>query len=294
MDEGMLRCDRQGYKDRLQYEADMHYNIIRNALGNVAKQEFFDLCDQYGIFIWEEFGLNHSNMPYDIDLWLSNQSYRLRSTRNHACIALWCSANEGATEEPLRSKVGDLVDELDGTRMFLQHSTQHPPIDVEGPYFAHAPAYYFKDGAHGFCPEIHEPTIPPIESMRRMMPHNKLWPINEMWATHDWWPNGWEGVPGYCSYTVKAIEAYGAPTSIEDFCRKAHMVNLEGFKAMYEAWGDKMWDDCTGVMIWMSNPAWPLLSRTDRNVFWDQEGVRTGSYPMEHGIKQCQGSELHP
>jgi hypothetical protein len=38
------------------------------------------------------------------------------------------------------------------------------------------------------------------------------------------------------------------------------MVNMEVFKAIYEAWNDRMWNDCTGVMIWMSNPAWPSLT----------------------------------
>jgi hypothetical protein len=37
------------------------------------------------------------------------------------------------------------------------------------------------------------------------------------------------------------------------------MVNMEVFKAMYEAWNDKLWDNCTGLMIWMSNPCWPSL-----------------------------------
>ena len=256
MDEGMLRCDREGYETRVRYEAEMHYTIIRNCLGNVAKQEFFEACDRYGIFVWEEFGLNHSGMPYDTDLWLDNLRYRLRAKRNHACVALYCSANEGATEEPLRGTVGGIVDELDGTRLFLQHSTQHPPIDAEGPYYVNPPVFYFKEVARGFCPEIAQPTVPPLESMQRMMPHNQLWPINEMWGTHDWW----KGKDGFCDQTEEAVACYGAATGIEDFCRKAYMVNLEGFKAIYEAWNNKLWSDCSGVMIWMSNPCWPSLT----------------------------------
>jgi len=97
--------------------------------------------------------------------------------------------------------------------------------------------------------------------MRRMMPYNKLWPVNEMWALHDWWlGNGREMGNGLCGETMTAIASYGSPTGIEDFCRKAQMVNMEVFKAIYEAWNDRMWNDCTGVMMWMSNPAWPSLT----------------------------------
>jgi hypothetical protein len=256
MDEGMLRCDPEGYEDRVHMEKDMNFTLIRNCLGNVAKQEFFDVCDRYGLMVWEEFGLNHDAMPYDLEMWLTNARDRLRAKRNHACIALWCTANEGFTQEPLRSEVPKLVDALDGTRLFLQGSTQHPPTDGDDNGDLRPPVFYFSELAHGFRPEIYSSTVPPVESMRRMMPHNQLWPIGEMWGIHDWW-NG-EGGP--CGLTEKAIAAYGAPSGIEDFCRKAQMVNMEVFKAIYEAWNDKLWDNCTGIMTWMSNPCWPSLA----------------------------------
>jgi hypothetical protein len=255
MDEGMLRCDQEGYEDRVRLEKGMNFTLIRNCLGNVAKQEFYEACDRYGVLIWEEFGVNHDTMPYDIEMWLTNARERLRTKRNHACVALWCTANEGSTQEPLRSEVPKLVDELDGTRLFIQSSTQQPPTDGDGPYDTRTPVFYFSELAHGFRPECGSATIPPIESMRRMMPHNQLWPIGEMWGTHDWW----NAKDAYCGPTEKAIAAYGDPSGIEDFCLKAQMVNMEVFKAIYEAWNDKLWDNCTGVMIWMSNPVWPSL-----------------------------------
>ena len=64
MDEGMLRCDRQGFEARLRMEKDMNFTILRNCLGNVSKEDFFDLCDQYGLMVWEEFGINHNTTPH--------------------------------------------------------------------------------------------------------------------------------------------------------------------------------------------------------------------------------------
>jgi hypothetical protein len=68
---------------------------------------------------------------------------------------------------------------------------------------------------------------------------------------------------------MRAIGKYGAPSGIEDCCRKAQMVNMEVFKAIYEAWNDRMWNDCTGVMIWMSNPAWPSLTWNTYDYYMD-------------------------
>jgi hypothetical protein len=260
MDEGMLRCDRQGYDVRLRMEKDMHFTILRNCLGNVAKQDFFDLCDRYGLMVWEEFGVNHDTVPFDVNAWFQSAQDRVLTLRNHACVALWCRANEGGpkpAKDRVTCELPGLIERLDGTRLYLRHSTQSPPTDGDGPYDTHEPRFYLGEQAHGFRTEIGSPTIPPIESMRRMMPTEKLWPINPAWATHDW-VNG--GAMNLCKPTEKAIAAYGPPTGIEDFCRKAQMVNMETFKAIYEGWNNKLWNDCTGVMIWMSNPCWPSLT----------------------------------
>ena len=279
MDEGMMRCDRRRCEARLRMERDMHFNLLRSCLGNVAKEDFFDLCDRYGLMVWEEFGLNGEVMPDNLPAWLENARCRLLARRNHACVALWCTANEGfhgGPREPIRSAMPALVRELDGTRYYLHDSTNTPPTGADGPYSTHPPVYYFhvrpelgsrialdecgnlglSGFAHGFRPELGSPSFPTFDGIRRMMPAERLWPPNSTWATHDW-ING--GRRNLCGPTEKAVTAYGPPTGIEDFCRKAQMVNMEVFKAMFESWNDRMWDDCTGMMIWMSNPCWPSL-----------------------------------
>ena len=260
MDEGMLRCDRRGFEDRLRMEKEMNFNLIRNWAGNLDKSEFFELCDEYGLMVWEEFGMANQLNPDDPEIWLANAQDRLLRRRNYACIVLWCAGNESIPEDPILTEMPNLVEALDGTRLFLQCSTQVPPTNGDGPYDTHPPSFYFKDFAHGFRPEIGSPTVPSVESMRRMMPHDRLWPSNDVWGMHDWWLGVDWGGTGLCAPTEAAIAAYGTATGIEDFCRKAQMVNMEVFKAIYEAWNHSMWDDCTGIMLWMSNPAWPSLS----------------------------------
>jgi len=272
MDEGMLRCDRKGFEDRLRFEKDMNVNLIRNCLGNVDKEDFFDVCDEMGIMVWEEFGIHYSNMPDDPVMWLRNARDRFLRRRNHACVMLWCTSNEYIPLDPFLTEMPKLAAALDGTRQFLQYSTQGEPINGDGPYDTRTPGYYF-ELARGFRTEVGSPTIPSLESVRRMMPWNRLWPIGQLWSDHDWWMNhGWDddlGDEGVCDPTTRAIARYGAATGIEDCCRKAQMVNMEVFKAIYEAWNHKMWNDCTGVMIWMSNPAWPSLEWNTYDYYMD-------------------------
>src|SRR5664279_367279 len=60
---------------------------------------------------------------------------------------------------------------------------------MTGPYEYVPPSYWLLDtkagGAHGFNTETSPgPAPPPIESLRRMLPADKLWPINSDWDYH--------------------------------------------------------------------------------------------------------------
>jgi hypothetical protein len=72
------------------------------------------------------------------------------------------------------------------------------------------------------------------------------------WFLHDWCTNGNQQVDSYQT----AIETQlGTAVSLDDFCAKAQFVNYENIRAMFEAWNTKLWNDASGLMLWMSNPA---------------------------------------
>ena len=48
------------------------------------------------------------------------------------------------------------------------------------------------------------------------------------------------------------------------------------FRSIYEAWNDKMWDNCSGVMIWMSNPCWPSLVWNTYDYYLEPTGAYFG------------------
>jgi exo-1,4-beta-D-glucosaminidase len=49
-----------------------------------------------------------------------------------------------------------------------------------------------------------------------------------------------------------------APASLEDYCKKAQLLNYEGMRAMFEAFGANKFTS-TGIIQWMYNSAWPKL-----------------------------------
>jgi len=79
--------------------------------------------------VWEEFGIANGLMPDDPGLWLANARDRFLRRRNHACILLWCTANETIPDDPILSEMPKMAEALDGTRLFLHCSTQTPPTN---------------------------------------------------------------------------------------------------------------------------------------------------------------------
>lgn len=77
-------------------EANM--NMIRIWGGGVYEDDrFYDLADENGILIWQDFMFACTAYPADPQFLRRVQAeadYNIRRLRNHACLALWCGNNE--------------------------------------------------------------------------------------------------------------------------------------------------------------------------------------------------------
>jgi hypothetical protein len=218
----------------------------------------FDLCDEYGIQVWNDFWRNTEAFDYapvDYDLFSRNAADCLKRFRNHPSIALWCSGNEGVCPEPLHEKLNQLIYELDGTRYF-QPNSRLVNMRNSGPWSNLPLEKYFRDLNQGFSTEIGASSIPSAEVMRSFVPEPDLWPYGDLWAYHDLHSQG-EG--GQKSTFERISARYGEPRDLADLCRKAQMLNYETFRAIYEGFNSRLWNDCSGVIVWMSQPSWPSL-----------------------------------
>lgn len=94
------------YRQFLQTAADAHMNMMRLWGGGYYEtQEFYDLCDELGIMIWQDFMFANATPPAFLkDNVAGEVEYQVRRLRNHPCIAVWCGNNEiflpGAPVDP--------------------------------------------------------------------------------------------------------------------------------------------------------------------------------------------------
>ena len=88
----------EDYKNLLQAAHDANFNMLRVWGGGIYEQDvFYDLCDQLGIMVWQDFMFAGSMYPGD-DAFISNVEHEIEDNvkrlRNHPSIAIWNGNNE--------------------------------------------------------------------------------------------------------------------------------------------------------------------------------------------------------
>jgi len=283
MSEYMLRCRGSEYDLKVRLHREMHFNMIRNWIGSVTDEEFYDACDKYGIMVWDDFWLNsHPNLPDDVFAFNRNAVEKILRLRNHASIAVWCGDNEGYPLPPLNGWLGEDVRTFDAGDRWYQPNSHSDALTGSGPwtnfpsswYFTKYPGGFGGDPGWGFRTEIGTAVFTTYESFKKFMPDSAAWPRNAMWDKHFFGPSAANAGPDRYASTID--KSYGRATGIQDFCRKAQLVNIETNKALYEGWQHHMWDNASGVMTWMSQSAYPSFVWQTYDYYYDLTGAYWG------------------
>ena len=255
--EGMLRTSDERTYAELRYTKQSGINLIRMWGGGIAESDyFFQLCDEMGLLVWQEFWMTgDTKHPQDKDLYLSNVEATVKRLRNHPSLVYYVSSNE-STEMP---GAKDLIMKLDGTRGY-QMQSECDGVHDGSPYKQVNPMQHYENTASergsrvdGFNPEYGSPTIPTVETLREVMDEKDLWPINkEVWDYHD---GG--GFHLMSTMYTDLTNHYGPSSSIEEFATKGQAVGAMNSKSIWEIWnynkfgyGDRY---ASGLLFWYHN-----------------------------------------
>ncbi|MBO7624345.1 MAG: glycoside hydrolase family 2, partial [Bacteroidales bacterium] len=261
--EAMLRSDDRRTETELRYTRQCGINLIRFWGGGIAESDYFyELCDRYGILIWQEFWMTgDTRHPQDKGVYMNNVESTGKRIRNHPSVAYYVCSNE-STEMP---GMRELLAKLDGTRGY-QMQSECDGIHDGSPYKQVNPMRHYENTASdrgsridGFNPEYGAPVLPLVESLRLMMDEKDLWPINrEVWDYHD--GNGFSQVS---TLYKQMTDEYGTSNSIEEFSKRAQLVAAVNSHSIWECWnynkfgyGDR-W--CSGLLFWFHNSPVPQV-----------------------------------
>jgi hypothetical protein len=258
LDDAMKKISRENLEPAFRLHREANFNMIRNWTGESTEPVFFDLADEYGIMIWNDFWISTEGFnlnPADDKLFLENSLDVIKRYRNHASIAIWCPRNEGYAPLGIENNLAEQIAREDGTRHYHGNSREIN-LRSSGPwhFFADNKDYFTKHGK-GFSTEIGTFSVPEASTIRKFIPLEDQWPINDVWHYHDLHTNN-QNLEGYIR---TADSLYGPSKDLDDFNRKIQLINYDSHRAIFEAWNSNMWHNSSGVLLWMSHPAWPSM-----------------------------------
>ncbi len=296
--ESMLRYRARDYEAALRYHRDLHFNMIRNWVGQTGDNAFYEACDRNGVVVWQDFWLANpadGPNPDDNDLFLRNARDYVLKLRNHASIGLYVGRNEGVPPKPIDDGLRQLTAELHPGLHYIpssaddnQKGTGTYVVTGHGPYQAQSVKAYFLDRA---TPKMHSemgmPNVPTTESVKLMMPASALWPQNLIWGLHDY---TLAGAQGGASFNRIIDNSYGGAKDAAEWLTLAQFVNYDGHRAMFEAQSKNR----MGLLIWMSHPAWPCFVWQTYDYYFEPTGgyfgSKKGSEPLHIQWNQATGS----
>ncbi len=280
----LLRENQERVEQEFRYVQDMGLNTIRLE-GMLETKDFFDLADRKGILVmagwvccstWEHW---QNWRPEDFKIAeqsLRDQIYRLRS---HPSLLVWLNGSDNPPKPDVEETYLKVEKDLLWPNPVLSSATAaetsitgYSGVKMPGPYDYVAPSYWEEDsiqtlgvhaeckenecgGAYGFNTETSMgPAVPPIESLRAMLPKEHLWPIDEWWNFHA----GGGVFKDIHNFTEALNTRYGTAQNAEDYAFKSQLMTYEGVRAMYEAYSRNKYVS-TGVIQWMLNNAWPSM-----------------------------------
>ena len=284
--------DRARIPTALALAEEVGCNVFRCWGGNVYEDDlFFDLCDEKGFLVWQDFAMACGIYPQD-DAFASRLGHEARAVvrrlRQHPCLILWAGDNEcdsaptwiGRNSDPnqnrlTRQVLPEVLRAEDPSRPYLPSSpyideaafaaggTALPEDHLWGPRGYYKAPFYRESICH-FASEIGYHGCPEPASVRAFITPERLWPYqnNPEWLLHATSP-----IPGFnlCDYRVELMASqvralFGTvPDSLGGFALASQIVQAEAMKFFVEMFRMAKWRR-TGIIWWNLIDGWPQFS----------------------------------
>lgn len=269
--ENNLNYRKREYDTAIRYHKEMNFNTIRNWVGQIGDEEFYEACDRNGIVIWQDFWLaNPSDGPDPLDerMFLKNAHDYILRIRNHSSIGIYCGRNEGYPPVSIDSALRLNVETLHPGLCYISSSADEG-VSGHGPYYSLQAKEYFNRQTGKLHTERGMPCMMNIESLCRMLSPQALWPQNVQWGQHDYVQ---EGAQRGKEFNRQVELAFGPSNTIEEFSRKAQLINYNGYRAMFES--DSKYR--MGLLLWMSHSCWPSMTWQTYDYFFEPTAAYFG------------------
>ncbi len=187
------RLTRDDYAARLHQARDANINFLRVWGGGLReKRAFYDLCDELGILVWQEFpfaGAILDRFPRDaafLDLVQDECGAIVRALRNHPSLVVWCGGNEFNTRgnAAIVRTLAQVVQREDGTRPFKPASPYRDESHNWSVWHRRANLRDYRNDVSPFLSEFGLQALPNRESLEKFLPVEAIAAPHRLWDYH--------------------------------------------------------------------------------------------------------------
>jgi beta-mannosidase len=277
--------DRERYEKLVSLSVEAHFNLIRIWGGGIVPPEsFFDLCDEKGLMVWQEFPLAcnaYEPTPEYLVVLEPEARAIVQRVRKHPSLAMWCGGNElfnNWSRSTMQNRALRMLDsiclELDPLTPFIPTS---PLMGMGHGWYAfrHLKSkkdilQYFQECSHTAYTEFGCAGSSPVSYLKSFIPEADLYPPKPHTAWHSHhalWTFCEDGIGWLCMPYVE--DYFGPCASLEELVTGSEWLQCEGYKAAFEE-ARRQKPRCSMALNWCFNEPWPSAANNSL-VNWPAE-----------------------
>jgi len=290
----ITRMDEGDYAHLLASAVAANMNMLRVWGGGFYENDvFYDMCDELGLCVWQDFMFACSTYPTFDRQWMANvraeAQDNVRRLRHHACLALWCGSNEiegGLVADewtdagmswkdyrPLFDRLlAGVVRKLDPDRQYCP-SSPHAPLnrrDFNSPHSGDSHLWmvwhgkeqfeWYRTRTDRFVSEFGFQSFPEPKTVAAFTAPADRNVTSYVMEHHQRSPIG------NTKIMTNMLEWFRLPSNFESTLWLSQILQGQAMKIAVEHWR-RLMPRCMGALYWQLNDCWPVASWASLDYF---------------------------
>ena len=285
----LSRVSIEKYQQLIIAAKEANFNMIRVWGGGIYERDiFYELCDKFGILVWQDFMFSGSLYPNEIEF-KKNIKEEVRENiirlRRHPCIAIWCGNNEievawenwgwqkqfGYTNSDsitiwknyfdiFRKLIPEQISELDPLRSYIPTSPlsnwgekenfNHSSMHYWGVWHGKEPFENFENNIGRFMVEYGFQSFPKLSSLKMVMNDSSLY-LESLAMKHRQ-----KSYIGNQLIQSHINQYFPNPKNFNEFIILSQKTQAIGLEMAINSHMNKS-PHCMGTLFWQFNDCWP-------------------------------------
>jgi beta-mannosidase len=302
----MPETGRQDYEKLVQLAVESNMNMLRVWGGGVYKDdEFYQLCDENGILVWQDFMFACAMYPGDDDFVENVRQEaidQVKRLRNHTSLALWCGNNEvdegwhnwgwqrqhdlsdedsaaiwNGYKKIFHEILPEVISTLDQKRQYTSTSPMHGwgrkeslsegPAHYWGVWWGQEPFEVYLDKVPRFMSEYGFQAMPSLSAISSIQPQDKDTLFSDALRCHQKHPTGFETIELYLE------RKHLFPKTLEQLIYFSQLIQAKGITMAIEA-HRRAKPRCMGTLYWQLNDCWPVTSWSGTDFYGNRKALQ--------------------